>query len=880
MRTSSGSGWPMVGRDDTVRQALAALETDADLRGVVLVGDTGVGKSTLARAIAEAVRSRGRPVRFALGTETASTVPFGAFYWLTPLDTAPEPALMLAAAKNKLEQEENLVIVVDDAQLLDPLSASLVYHLAASGSVRLIVAIRSGNTVSDTVTALWKEGLLLRLDINAFTAEQSEELIRTVLGGAVEPRLATELHGQTAGNPLMLRGLLNSARESGALVCTEHGWHLRGTLHPDRELNDLLESRLRSLAAEELEAVEVVAAAGVLNWEILRGICDADTVARLERLGVLELVADESHTVARLAHPVLGETAIRRAGVVRLRQLNGMLAQHLYKQMRIREQQSNMPEVRTRIQLAQFMMRSDLAPDLDLIIDAAAGAVSMSNIACAEELAKFAFDHGGGVAAAIVLAQAMSWKGLGDAAETVLAGADSDGADEWLIAQWRCLRAANLFFDCGRVEQARHLLAGVRDRADTHAVNGLVTAMEGVFACFSGDFSTAIDLGLSLGGSDVQPLTAKLVATGTSWVSALSGRLCQSHLIADVARAAVPDQLGPHRFVMGLAEVLAATAAGDYPAAERIWVRYAPTAAVGPEADAFVHAMLGLVQLARGALPSACAAFQASRLAMAQGFPPGWLMLVSAWRAQAEGARGHSEAAAAALRSSEEAYGPQVAVFLPELELARAWQRASVGETTAAQMHSVRAAQLAQESGMNAIEMRALHTAIRFGDCSGAARVAELSGTLNTSLAEAVAVHARGVTDHDGDLLDVAADRFAGMGAMALAADAAAQAAGEHARNARRGKEVASSIRAYRLAKQGDLRTPAVAAAARPLPITDRESEITMLVAAGLSNRQIADRLYVSVRTAEGHLYRIFAKLGISSRDQLIHLLSLDRPPA
>ena len=50
-----------------------------------------------------------------------------------------------------------------------------------------------------------------------------------------------------------------------------------------------------------------------------------------------------------------------------------------------------------------------------------------------------------------------------------------------------------------------------------------------------------------------------------------------------------------------------------------------------------------------------------------------------------------------------------------------------------------------------------------------------------------------------------------------------------------------------------------------------------MLVAAGWSNREVADRLFVSVRTVEGHLYRIFAKLGIDDRDQLIHLLRLDR---
>jgi DNA-binding CsgD family transcriptional regulator len=53
-----------------------------------------------------------------------------------------------------------------------------------------------------------------------------------------------------------------------------------------------------------------------------------------------------------------------------------------------------------------------------------------------------------------------------------------------------------------------------------------------------------------------------------------------------------------------------------------------------------------------------------------------------------------------------------------------------------------------------------------------------------------------------------------------------------------------------------------------------------MLVEAGWSNREVADRLFVSVRTVEGHLYRIFAKLGIDDRDQLIHLLSLDRSGA
>ena len=57
MPAERGSGWPLVGRDDEISQALAALEDDAEFQGVALVGDSGVGKSTLARALATTAKS-------------------------------------------------------------------------------------------------------------------------------------------------------------------------------------------------------------------------------------------------------------------------------------------------------------------------------------------------------------------------------------------------------------------------------------------------------------------------------------------------------------------------------------------------------------------------------------------------------------------------------------------------------------------------------------------------------------------------------------------------------------------------------------------------------------------------------------------------------
>ncbi len=874
MQMESGSAWPLVGRDDELRQALAALEDDAEFQGVVLVGDSGVGKSTLARALADTLESGGATVRYVLGTQTGSTVPLGAFYWSVTVDAPQEPAAMLAAAQRTLEREENLAVVVDDAQFLDPLSSTLVHQLAASGTARLIVTIRSGDPVPDAITVLLKERLLLSLHIEAFTREQTETLARAVLGGVVDTRLINELHQRTAGSPLLLRGLLGAGRESGVLVRTDAGWQLRGALRADRQLHDLLEFRLQSFAPEELEAVEILAAAEVLDWEILRGLCDADAVGRLERRGVIQVVADGSNTVARLGHPILGEAAMRRAGVVRTRQLTSLLAQQLQKQMQTREERSGSPDVRTRIQLAQFMMRSDLTPDLDVIIRAAASAMTMSNFACGEELARFALDRGGGLPAALVLAEAMGWQGRSAEVEAVLGAFDPKGADELMTAHG-CMRAANLFW-CGQIEQARLGLANVRDRSESDASVGLITAMEVVFAFFSGDVATAIETGLPLCAGDAPPVATAWAAAATCWALALTGRYGDVHRIADTGlRAAALGRSGPLRLVIGWGEVTALTAAGDFSAAEQVWKRYAATPPGALAVHAVVNAMLGLVNLARGALPAACAVFQNSLSAMSRGSPFSWLMLVAALSAQAEGARANNEAAAAALRRSEDAYGPQTAVLLPELELARAWERASVGQTMAAQAHAVRAAQIAQQSGMYAVEMRALHTAVRFDDRSQTERLAELAEALNTPLAEAIAEHARGLADHDGDLLDAAADRFADMGALALAADAAAQAAREHARTGQRGKEIKSSTRAHGLARQGGIRTPAVHSVAQPLPITDREREIMMLAAAGLSNRQIAERLSVSVRTVEGHLYRIFAKLGIEHRDQLVHLVRL-----
>ena len=62
--------------------------------------------------------------------------------------------------------------------------------------------------------------------------------------------------------------------------------------------------------------------------------------------------------------------------------------------------------------------------------------------------------------------------------------------------------------------------------------------------------------------------------------------------------------------------------------------------------------------------------------------------------------------------------------------------------------------------------------------------------------------------------------------------------------------------------------------------LSPQELQIAQMAASGLSNRQIADRLFLSHRTVGAHLYRVFPKLGIVARSELARALESIEEPA
>jgi two-component system response regulator DevR len=74
------------------------------------------------------------------------------------------------------------------------------------------------------------------------------------------------------------------------------------------------------------------------------------------------------------------------------------------------------------------------------------------------------------------------------------------------------------------------------------------------------------------------------------------------------------------------------------------------------------------------------------------------------------------------------------------------------------------------------------------------------------------------------------------------------------------------------LAAAGEVALSSVPKSARaPSILSNRERDVVRLVANGLSNKAIADTLFISEETVKTHLRRIFEKLDASSRTQVIH---------
>jgi DNA-binding CsgD family transcriptional regulator len=163
------------------------------------------------------------------------------------------------------------------------------------------------------------------------------------------------------------------------------------------------------------------------------------------------------------------------------------------------------------------------------------------------------------------------------------------------------------------------------------------------------------------------------------------------------------------------------------------------------------------------------------------------------------------------------------------------------------------------------------------GDTS--ARLSELASMCDSPLVSARARHAVAIRARDAPELAGAASDFETLGAMLLAAEATAAAAEAFSRAGDRRAATAALRRSSELAAACEgaatlgLFHAATVGATMAVPLSGREREIAMLAAAGIASKDIADRLFLSVRTVNNHLQHAYTKLGVSSRADLAQIM-------
>lgn len=260
-----------------------------------------------------------------LATESARRVPLGAFAPL--LGTLPDGASAALSAAHAVLRGGRSVLAVDDAHLLDDVSATLLHQLAVDQECPMVVTVRTGEPAPDAVTALWKDDLLTRLEVAPLSPEQATTLLERVLGGRMEKASARRLFAATAGNVLWLRHLVDGERASGRLTCTAGMWHWVGEPRLGPALTALIDTRIGELSGDVRHVLELLALGEPLDIELLQALAGATEVEDAADRELVTVARTGRHWEARLAHPLYGETVRARLNPVRARRLRGMLVE-------------------------------------------------------------------------------------------------------------------------------------------------------------------------------------------------------------------------------------------------------------------------------------------------------------------------------------------------------------------------------------------------------------------------------------------------------------------------------------------------------------------------------------------------------------------------
>jgi DNA-binding CsgD family transcriptional regulator len=857
--------WPLTGRSKEQRLIEAAI-FDSDLAGVVVCGAAGVGKSRIAREALSSAGSHGCEVRWIVGTSSARSIPLAALSsWAERAgDDSLELIRSAIASLTASSPGTTVVLGVDDVALLDDLSTFVVHQIIQRRAAKVVLTIREGESIPAGVRELWDGGYLDRLDLQPLSEAETTMLISAALGGPVDPDAAERLWTLTRGNPLYLRNIVEQEVADKRLAMQDDYWRWLGDPVLPPSLVELIEGRIGGLPSSVSDVIDALAVGEPIELGSLTRITDPAAVEQADIRGLIAVDQVGDRIEARLAHPLYGQLRRNRAAATRLRRLRGLVAAEL-------GASDDRDDMQVVVRRATLSLDSDLVPDSDLLVRAASGAVWLWEFPLADRLTAAAIRAGGGADAKLIRAYALSCSGRGREADDVLAGIQADELADVVYGRMAFLRATNRLFILADPVRAKELIDDASRAAGPQA-RCCIDAFLTVYWAAMGKPQAAIESSGKFIWQELPDLVAQRV---TAWALALAfGEAGHAGEAAAAAKAGYPVPIRSFVIITDAhigALLLAGHIADAAAPAETIRQRQI-------EFQAFQSFQVGSLAVGRAALGSgrldaAISLLTQSIETVDSTDSNGWGYRCRIPLTAALAMRGSTAEAAAMLGALEKLRHPSWRYLDYECAIAKAWLAAGQGAISEAIAVSLAAAETARSNGQFAPEVMCLQTATQFGERSCGPRLRELAAIVEGPRAGVAARFAEALHDDDGSKLAAVSGEFEDMGDLIAAIDAAAHAAIAYRHKDLRGSALGCSARAEALAEQCGARTTTLRKAVERLPLTDREREIVMLIGQGLSNRDIATRLTLSVRTVESHIYKAMAKTGTSKRDELAGLL-------
>jgi DNA-binding CsgD family transcriptional regulator/tetratricopeptide (TPR) repeat protein len=886
--------WPFVGRHDEL-EAFAAALADEGCEAFCIYGAPGVGKTRLADECAARAESAGRRVLRITADRSTEAVPLAAIAHLLPAGSLAElgegdvrdavvRARLLHAALGLLSEHTAAagvpVLVLDDVHRLDASSLTIVDHLLALGAVFGVATIVGGELAPETVTRWWRDERAVRLELSELDELGVDTLLHVVLEGPLEASASAELWDASHGNALALRELVLGALSRDTLVRTDGPWRLIGPIGATTRMHELVRARIGELTDTARSALEPLALCGPLGLSELEAAFGLATLEELERDGLIAVQADGRREIVRLAHPMHGE--VLKEGLSELRSRSILLA-HANAVEACGGRRRDDP-----IRIATWRLEATGRADPALLLRAARLARFGGDHRRAASLARAARAGQPTAAAGLVLGESLYDLSAFDQAEQVLAEAvqlaasDPAAGDDELV-RISTVRRRNLFWGCRLDEDAMAAGRAVSSRLASAAARDELIIGEAEVLAFGGQPQQALAL---LGRIDASPPRISVLAA-----------IPRAAALATIGRTAEAVATSQRGFTdhLALGDEHAIAPAGTH-IVNQAWALV--EAGMLAEADELGRTWLDRAVRERRPLGVAWFGIHLARCAITQGRPAtardladrargaadagahdGLKPIAHSLLAMAHGLLGNATASASHARQID-AGARGFGFFDAELALGRAWATAVAGDWRAARAALVTAGTSAEQADHFPAAAWLLHDALRLdpGD-DVAARLGALSAATDSRLIAARAAHARALLSDDPELLSEAADLFEAIGATLLAAEACVAAADSARRRQDQRRATALSLRSSELAARCESAiTPALRTAGRPTPLTTREREIAGLAAAGQPSREIAASLFVSVRTVDNHLRRIYEKLGIPGRSGLADALDVDPP--